>query len=60
MDMEIVDYHGKEYLLQLFSSNADSMLFPMHSNSSISEHLQEMGVANNFVSGIIHKISILI
>ena len=55
MDTEIINYHGEEYSLQLFSSNTDSMLFPMHGNSLSSEHLQEIEVTNNFVSGAIYK-----
>lgn len=58
MDTEIVDYHGDEYSLQAFAPGPapDSVLFSMHGNSSSSssERLQEMGIANNFVSGVAH------
>lgn len=58
MDTEIVDYHDEEYSLQAFPPGPvpDSVLFSMHGNSSSSssERLQEMGVANHFVSGVAH------
>ena len=63
MDTEIVDYHGEEYSLQAFADDPDSVLFPMHDDSSSSERLQEIGVTNSsvaFVSRFPNKISILI
>lgn len=49
---EIVDYHGEEFSLQAYPPAPDSVLFSLHGNCSSSERLEEMGVANNFVSGV--------
>jgi len=51
MDTEIIDYNGEAFSLQAHPSASDLVLFSMHGNSSSSSSL-EMGVANNFVSGV--------